>query len=121
MILTNGELAAYRRMVGLQVQFAQLRDSHKVMDLQIQLEKWISTIARLKVEVATGKLVDLEWSDVARATYRKKCADAMVKSDQGFAEWSKAQMEIEMWVSVYIEQAIMQATVRIDTTIRNTN
>lgn len=115
MILTALELHLYRACVGLQVQYAQAGDSHKVMDLQIQLEDWIKRRAEAKIKAYAGKdiVAELNWSEEARAQYRKLCADAMRRADEGFASWAAAQQKVEQWVSDFIQQGVFQATIKI--------
>lgn len=113
MILSKDELAIYRGLVGLQVQYAQLGDSHKVMELQLELEKWIQGCAEVKIERAGGGRVVLSWSNEARAQYRSICADAMLKERDGFVAWANAQFKVERWVSDYIQQGVFQATIKI--------
>ena len=112
MILTVDELNAYRACVGLQVHYAQMGDTHKVMDLQIQLEGWIKGCAEVKIR-AYGVVTDIVWSDHALVQYRKLCAEAMQMADVGFAAWKEKQLKIEQWVSDYIQQGVFQATIKI--------
>jgi hypothetical protein len=114
MTLTVAELRAYRSCIGLQVQYAQAGDSHKVMELQHQLEGWISRCAQNKIKAAMGETITLVWSDEAKEQYRKRCADAMTFADKGFDHWVLAQQSVEEWVSDYIQQGVFQATIKID-------
>jgi hypothetical protein len=109
MILSDAELRAYRACVGLQVQYAQAGDSHKVVELQQQLEGWIKRCAEKKVAGSTGQRVQLNWSGKALSIYRKLCADAMAKAAEGFHVWAAEQYKIEAWVSDCIQGALFQA------------
>lgn len=112
MIFTTTELSIYRVYAGLQIQYAQNGDMHKVMELQIKLEQWIQGCAMVKIDILYKEKVNLSWSPEARAQFRKLCADGIAKANDGFEQWVLGQHIIERWVSDYIQQAIFQATIK---------
>ena len=111
MILTSTELQQYRDLVGLQMAYAQIGDSHKVVHLQNALMGMIRIFAERRITEKTGANCKLTWSDVATGQYMKLCAEGMKAADEGFGVWKKKQLEIEAWVSTYIEQGVLQASI----------
>lgn len=109
--LTPLELHRYRSLVGLQVQYAQAGDTHKVADLHAKIMVFITGITNRILSEKTGVKWCASWSNEGVRKYAELMAEAMAMANVGFDEWKEKQIEIERWLDAYISQAVLQATV----------
>lgn len=119
-MLTQAELRVWRGLTGLQLQYAESEDSHKVMEFHLRLISTIEKICTRLLTVQTGEGWTAKMPEQARAEFTRMCADAMAKSRDGFGAWAKAQTEIEQWVAGYVQSALVQATAKVSI-INSTN
>lgn len=111
LVFTPLELHHYRSLVGLQLSYAQKGDSHKVAELQRELMAWVTRLATRLIKERTGQVVDLRWSLDGESQYVTMVAESFGVTTM--EEWKRKQMEIERWVSGYIEQALLQASLPV--------
>lgn len=109
MILTDAELREYRKIVGVQLHFAERGDSHKVAEMQMRLIGLIQKICTRYLCFVTGEFWVVEMPNSALAEYALMQGRAMEAAALGFKEWAEQQVKIEAWVSGYIESAAVQA------------
>jgi hypothetical protein len=116
--MNDQQLREYRGIVGIQLQFEERGDTHKVMEMQIVLEKWVAmqiqqvillawqgVKARPMYEVNCSLKVD------EKKAYRMMVAEAMkIYSEGGFIPWSQQQEKIELFIQGTIDKHVLDAT-----------
>lgn len=122
--MTEQRLAEYRSIVGLQLQFAQEGDNHKVVEMQEFLEKWIAEELREGVIAALQEMnahplkpIVCNMAADEIAAYRKIQGDGMLfftedgfEGRRGFEEWKRYQIEkAELFVGGLLEQRLLDA------------
>jgi hypothetical protein len=122
--MTEQRLTEYRGLVGLQVQYGQQGDSHKVMEMQLLLEKTISEWLRLDIISALQEMNAHPLKDIScNMTRDEISAYRMIQGDgmrffsddgfeglRGFDAWKVYQVNrAELFVDGLIEQRVLYA------------
>jgi hypothetical protein len=122
--MTQQQLAEYRAMVGLQLQFAEQGDNHKVMEMQEHLERWIAVQIKngvisslvemkatpLKEIICNLELVEVEHYRVIQANGLSFFCPDGFQGRKGVDEWKMFQVEMaEVYVTDLIERRLLEA------------
>lgn len=122
--MTTERLQEYRSLVGLQVQFAQEGNSHKVMDMQDVIERTIAEWIRIDVVAALQEMKAHPLKEIKCnmtvdeiTSYRMMQGDGMrffcpdgFEGRKGFDEWKVYQVNrMELFVEGLIEQRVLDA------------
>jgi hypothetical protein len=122
----NGDrLREYRGIVGVQLQFEERGDTHKVMEMQHELEKWVALQIQSDILLAWEGMkahqmhaVNCSLTVEEIKAYRMLVAEAMkIYADSGFVPWSQQQERIELFVQGAIDKHVLDAT-RTSITLR---
>jgi len=122
--MNNKRLIEYRSMVGLQLQFAEAGDNHKVLEMQEVIEHWIAEMLRQDVVAALQEMnahplkpIPCNMTADEVSAYRRIQGDGMLffcpdgfEGRKGLEEWKKYQVEkAEAFVSGLLEQRLLDA------------
>lgn len=118
MKLSDMEIREYRSLVGLQLQYAEAGDTHKVMEMQMVLVQFIIDKVKFEVSKALALLMNdrpivvAMLTNVNLAEYALKNGKAFEIYDEfGFGdEWKKYQAEIEEWIGNLIDERVLEIT-----------
>jgi hypothetical protein len=116
--MNDERLREYRGLVGVQLQFEERGDTHKVMELQIELEKWVALQIQADIVLAWEGMkahpmhaVNCSLLVAELKAYRMMVAEAMkIYSEFGFIPWSQQQEKIELFVQGAIDKHVLDAT-----------
>jgi hypothetical protein len=122
--MTQERLSEYRSIVGIQLQFAQIGDSHKVIDMQEVLERWIaerlqediiSALQEMQAHPVKDIICNMTLEEVRDYRIiqgngmRFFCPDGF-EARSGFEEWEKYQVEkAESFVSELLNRRLLDA------------
>jgi hypothetical protein len=111
-------LNEYRAMAGLQLLFGQRGDSHKVMEMQFALEKWIAEQVRFDVVLALEQMkahpikeIPCNMTRDEIAAYRMLQGVGMkLFAEEGFEVWRLHQIQkVELFVDGLIAERVLGA------------
>lgn len=120
MNLSEQQLAEYRALIGVQLQFAEEGDMHVVMKMQLQLEEWIATLIAAQVAMSLRGIgkgfysIENKLSENTLTLYRLKQGRAMqIFSEYGFGDqWKEYQATIERWIGEIVDEEIINVSKR---------
>ena len=116
--MNDERLREYRGLVGIQLQFEERGDTHKVMEMQHELEKWVALQIQADIVLAWEGMkahpmheVNCSLTVPEVKAYRMLVAEAMkIYSDGGFIPWSQQQEKIELFIQGAIDKHVLDAT-----------
>ncbi len=110
-------LAEYRLLTGVQLQWADRGDTHKVMEMQLVVETWIAEKTRIDIlvsfegmKVKPTREINCSMTAEEIRVFRLMVGGAFdVFSDKGWDAWRDEQPAIERFVQTTIEDHVLDA------------